>query len=61
MMGIGPTDAIFIGDTPEVDVLGAQAVGMDVIWIDDGTKPLPAGSPPPTYTVKSLVEIERIL
>jgi len=61
MMGIGPTDAIFIGDTPEVDVLGAQAVGMDVIWIDDGTKPLPAGSPPPTHTVASFVEVGRLL
>lgn len=61
MMGIGPADAIFVGDTPEVDVLGAQAVGMDVIWIDDGTKALPAGCPPPTHRVASLVEVGRFL
>jgi FMN phosphatase YigB (HAD superfamily) len=60
-MEIGPADAIFIGDTPEVDVLGAQAVGMDVIWIDDGTKDLPVGNPPPTHTVASLLEVERLL
>ena len=60
-MGIGAADTIFIGDTPEVDVLGAQAVGMDVIWIDDGTKVLPHGSPPPTHTVVSLIEAGSLL
>jgi len=60
-MGIGPTDAVFVGDTPEVDVLGAQAVGMDVIWIDNGTKALPPGTPPPTHTVRSFVEVADLL
>jgi HAD superfamily hydrolase (TIGR01549 family) len=60
-MGIRPADAIFVGDTPEVDVLGAQAVGMDVIWVDDGTKALPPGCPPPTHTVRSFVEVGRLL
>jgi putative hydrolase of the HAD superfamily len=60
-MGIGPADAIFVGDTPEVDVVGAQAVGMDVIWIDNGTKALPSGTPAPTHTVASLVEAGRFL
>jgi HAD superfamily hydrolase (TIGR01549 family) len=60
-LGIQPGAAIFVGDTPEVDVIGAQAVGMDVIWIDHGTKPLPPGTPAPTHTVSSLVEITRFL
>ncbi len=57
---IGATDAIFVGDTPEVDVVGAQAVGMDVIWIDNGTKTLPPGTPAPTHTVASFVEVGRL-
>jgi FMN phosphatase YigB (HAD superfamily) len=44
-----------------VDVVGAQAVGMDVIWIDNGTKALPPGTPAPTHTVASFVEVERLL
>jgi putative hydrolase of the HAD superfamily len=60
-MGIGACDAIFVGDSPEVDVLGAQAVGMDVIWIDHGTKALPPGTPPPTHTVSSFPEIAQLL
>jgi len=41
--------------------MGGEAVGMDVVWIDDGTKALPSGSPPPTHTVTSFVEIGRLL
>ncbi len=57
----GPAEAVLVGDTPEGDVLGAQAVGMDVIWIDDGKKPLPPGGLPPTYRVQSFPEITRLL
>lgn len=60
-MGVGPEEAIFVGDTPEVDVLGAQRVGMDVIWLDDGTKALPPGGTPPTHTVANFVAVERLL
>jgi putative hydrolase of the HAD superfamily len=58
---IGARDAIFVGDSPEVDVLGAQGVGMDVIWIDNGTKTLPPGTPAPTHTVSSFPEIADLL
>ncbi len=60
-MGIDARDAIFVGDSPEVDVLGAQAVGLDVIWIDNGTKTLPPGTPAPTHTVSSFPEIVPLL
>jgi FMN phosphatase YigB (HAD superfamily) len=54
-------EAIFVGDTPESDVLGAQALGMDVIWIDHGTAALPPGTPAPTHTVASFVEVADLL
>ena len=44
-------EAIFIGDTPEADVAGAQAAGMEVIWLDRGTPPPPIGLEPPTHIV----------
>ncbi|HSB72450.1 MAG TPA: HAD family hydrolase [Candidatus Methylomirabilis sp.] len=60
-LNLGPADAIFVGDTPEVDVVGAQAAGMDVIWIDHGTKSLPPGTPAPTFTVSAFPSIVQLL
>jgi putative hydrolase of the HAD superfamily len=60
-MGVGAHEAVFVGDTPEADVVGPQAVGMDVIWIDRGTAPLPPGVTPPTHTVSSFAEVVALL
>ncbi len=60
-MGIGAHEAIFVGDTPESDVLGPQGVGMDTIWIDRGSAALPPGAAPPTYTVARFAEVATLL
>ena len=56
-MGVSPAEAIFVGDTPEADVIGAQGMGLDVIWIDRGTVPLPPETPAPTHTVASFAGV----
>jgi HAD superfamily hydrolase (TIGR01509 family) len=56
-MGVSAAEAIFVGDTPEADVLGAQGMGLDVIWIDRGTAPLPPEAPAPTHTVPSFAGV----
>jgi len=60
-MGVGRDQAIFVGDTPEADVVGPQGVGMDVIWIDRGTASLPPGAAPPTHTVTSFAKVTSLL
>jgi putative hydrolase of the HAD superfamily len=60
-MGIGPDQAIFVGDTPEADVLGPQGVGMDAIWINRGNASLPPGAAPPTHTVRRFAEVADLL
>jgi HAD superfamily hydrolase (TIGR01549 family) len=60
-MGVGAHEAVFVGDTPEADVVGPQAVGMDVIWIDRGNAPLPPSVTPPTHTVSSFAEVADLL
>jgi putative hydrolase of the HAD superfamily len=49
--------AIFIGDTPDADVLGPHGVGMETIWIDRGTATLPAGAPSPTHVVPRFADV----
>jgi HAD superfamily hydrolase (TIGR01549 family) len=60
-MGVGAHEAVFVGDTPEADIVGPQGVGMDVIWIDRGTASLPPNAAPPTHTVSSFAEVARLL
>lgn len=32
-LGVEPHEAVFVGDSPREDILGAQAVGMRAIWV----------------------------
>lgn len=53
------SESLMIGDSWDADIMGAYQSGIDQIWLNpDG---LPAGSFTPTYTVRSLEEIYRIL
>jgi FMN phosphatase YigB (HAD superfamily) len=52
---------VFVGDTPVVDVAGAQAVGMEVIWLGHGVKPLPPGLASPAHTVSCQGDVLAIL
>lgn len=51
-------DSIMIGDTLEVDILGAQEAGMDQVYFAPG--PVQQGVSP-TYTIKRLAELKNIL
>lgn len=60
-LGIGPADALFVGDRADIDVVGAKAVGMAVAWLNPSGEPAPPGLPAPEYELKSLAELEWIL
>jgi FMN phosphatase YigB (HAD superfamily) len=60
-LGMGATDALFVGDRADIDVVGAQGVGMDVAWINRGREALPSGVAPPTYEIRDLAELEAIV
>ncbi len=60
-LAIGPEDALFVGDRAEMDVLGAQRVGMDAAWVNREAEPLPPGIAPPTYEIRDLGELAGIL
>ncbi|MEI9808472.1 MAG: YjjG family noncanonical pyrimidine nucleotidase [Bacteroidota bacterium] len=57
-----PAESIMIGDTIDVDILGAVNAGIDQVHVNHLTKEpaLVAGKKFPTYTVYSLKELEKI-
>src|SRR3989304_3245702 len=58
---ITPSEAIFIGDTPSMDIAGAKGVGMGAIWLDRKGGGLDEAMPPPDHIVNSLAGIKGIL
>ncbi|MGQ4892755.1 MAG: HAD family hydrolase [Candidatus Njordarchaeia archaeon] len=37
-LNVSPDEAIYVGDIPEVDIVGAHRAGMKAVWIRDGEK-----------------------
>jgi len=60
-LGVEPGDALFVGDRADIDVAGAQALGMPVAWVNRDRAPLPAGIRPPDYEIRDLGELAPIL
>lgn len=59
--GALPAESIMIGDTMDVDILGAMNAGIDQIHVNHLSKePQTINDISPTYTVYSLKELENI-
>jgi HAD superfamily hydrolase (TIGR01509 family) len=52
---------LFVGDRIDIDVAGAQAVGMDAAWINPEREPLPPGMAAPRHEIRDLAELEAIV
>jgi putative hydrolase of the HAD superfamily len=50
-----------VGDRADIDVVGAQRMGMPAVWINRGAQALPAGIAPPDFEVRDLAELAQIL
>ena len=59
-LGVSPANAIFVGDSPQHDVAGAQAVGMRAIWVRRADAVL-TDSIKPNAVVDSLGGILKVL
>ena len=60
-LGVAPGDALFVGDRADIDVAGAQAMGMPVAWVNRDGAPLPPGIRPPDYEIRDLAELGPLL
>ena len=60
-IGVAPADALFVGDRADIDVVGAQRIGMAVAWVNRERTPLPGGIERPDYEIRDLGELAPIL
>ncbi len=58
---VTPSQALFVGDRADIDVVGAQRAGMHAVWINRDAQPLPVGVAPPEFEVHDLSELRAIL
>lgn len=56
-----PSEALFVGDSPYDDIVGAHQVGMDIAWVNALDVPLPEKIPVPDYTIRSVSELQHVL
>ena len=61
LLGVGPGDALFVGDSIEDDIAGARGIGMDIAWVNARGAGLPAGVAAPEYAVRAIPELASIL
>jgi FMN phosphatase YigB (HAD superfamily) len=60
-LGLAPGETLFVGDRPDIDVAGAQGMGMPVAWINPEREALPAGMAPPDFEIRDLGELRGIV
>lgn len=60
-MGVAPSEAVHIGDRPDLDMLGAKNAGLKAIRLKLSDKPYPADLPKPDETIETLRQVPRIL
>jgi FMN phosphatase YigB (HAD superfamily) len=58
-LGATADEALYVGDSANDDVAGAQAVGLDVAWVNRTDREPP--EPPPTHILRQLTDIRPLL
>lgn len=58
-MNLDPEETWFIGDTFEVDIVGAKNAGWHVIWYNHRKRQMPEGAIKPDIEVRSVEELFR--
>ena len=59
--GVTADRALMIGDNYEVDIKGAQGVGIDQVYYNVAGTPIGDGESAPTHVISSLLELKEIV
>lgn len=54
-------EAVFVGDSAEFDMVGAQAAGLASVWVNRHELEWNESGPPPTRQIRSLGDLPRLL
>ena len=60
-LDVEPQEAVYVGDNPFDDVLGAKSVGMNAVWINRDGKTIAKDQPRPDHQITSLAQLPSIL
>jgi putative hydrolase of the HAD superfamily len=60
-IGVPPTDAVYVGDSPLDDIVGAANAGLRAVWINPHDAALPQGVPAPAASIRSLPALSDLL
>jgi putative hydrolase of the HAD superfamily len=60
-LGIAPSAAVYVGDSPHFDVVGARNAGLTPIWINRAGVDYPSDLEPPDHTITTLAELPELL
>ena len=60
-VGVTADQTLFVGDRPDIDVLGAHQIGMRTAWINPGATALPPGLPKADVELRDLDELRGVL
>jgi putative hydrolase of the HAD superfamily len=60
-LGVTASESLFVGDRVDIDVVGAQGVGMHAVWINPEAAALPEGIGRPEYEIRDLAELRGVL
>lgn len=61
LLKVEAQDALYVGDSPQDDVIGAKGAGLDIAWVNARDVVLPDGIPAPDYTIRAIPELESIV
>jgi 2-haloalkanoic acid dehalogenase type II len=60
-VGFPASRVLHVGDSYQGDIQGAQALGIPVLWIDRGERPLSGGARRPDFTASNLNGLTELL
>jgi putative hydrolase of the HAD superfamily len=60
-LGVEAREALFVGDSPEYDMRGAEAAGIAFVWMNAYGEELPEGFRQPLAVIERLGEVVGVL